>query len=182
MAPIPRLPFKDSTWKQNFFIKKQEVIGLHISESEVSQSCLILCDPMDCSLPGSSIHGIFQARILEWVAISFSRTSSQLRDWTRVSRIVGRHFSVWATREDKVLGNLIWEHLFCFCKDDRFLSQMAFSWSVWKLFHGNNAINLLVWDYIHWFNFLKTINGLASQTWQGWARLLSASQWEILEY
>ena len=43
------------------------------SESEVAQSCLTLCDPMDCSLPGSSVHGIFQAWILEWVAISFSR-------------------------------------------------------------------------------------------------------------
>ena len=42
------------------------------SESEVTQSCLILSDPMDCSLPGSSIHGIFQARILKWVAIAFS--------------------------------------------------------------------------------------------------------------
>ena len=42
------------------------------SESEVTQSCLTLCDPMDCSLPGSSIHGIFQARVLEWGAIAFS--------------------------------------------------------------------------------------------------------------
>ena len=42
------------------------------SESEVAQSCLTLSDPMDCSLPGSSIHGIFQARVLEWVAITFS--------------------------------------------------------------------------------------------------------------
>ena len=42
------------------------------SESEVAQSCLTLCDPMDCSLPGSSIHGILWARILEWVAIPFS--------------------------------------------------------------------------------------------------------------
>ena len=50
------------------------------SESEVAQSCLTLCDPMDCSLPGSTIHGIFQARILEWVAISFSRRSSLPRD------------------------------------------------------------------------------------------------------
>ena len=48
-------------------------------ESEVAQLCLTLCDPMDCSLPGSSIHGIFQARILEWIAISFSRGSSQPR-------------------------------------------------------------------------------------------------------
>ena len=42
------------------------------SESEVAQSCLTLSDPMDCSLPGSSVHGIFQARVLEWGAISFS--------------------------------------------------------------------------------------------------------------
>ena len=46
------------------------------SESEVAQSCPTLCDPMDCSPPGSSVHGILQARILEWVAISFSRESS----------------------------------------------------------------------------------------------------------
>ena len=51
----------------------------------VAQSCPTLCDPMDCSLPGSSVHGILQARILEWVAISFSRVSSQCRDQTWVS-------------------------------------------------------------------------------------------------
>ena len=45
-------------------------------ESEVVQSCLTLCDPMDCSLPGFSVHGIFQARVLEWVVIFFSRGSS----------------------------------------------------------------------------------------------------------
>ena len=61
------------------------------SESEVTQSCPTLCDPMDCSLPGSSLHGILQARILEWVAISFSRGSSRPRDQTWVSRILGRH-------------------------------------------------------------------------------------------
>ena len=65
--------------------------------SEVAQSCPTLCDPMDCSLPGS-IHEIFQARILEWVAISFSRGSSRSREWTWVSRISGRRFTVWATR------------------------------------------------------------------------------------
>ena len=63
-----------------------------IKWSEVSQLCPTLCDPMDCSLPGSSVHGIFQARVLEWVAISFSRGSSWLRDQTQVSHIVGRHF------------------------------------------------------------------------------------------
>ena len=47
------------------------------SESEVAQLCLTLCDPMDCSLPGSSVRGIFQARVLEWGAIAFSATVSQ---------------------------------------------------------------------------------------------------------
>ena len=64
------------------------------SENEVAQSCPTLCDPMDCSLPGSSIHGIFQARILECIAISLSRESSRPRDRTQVSCIVGRHFTV----------------------------------------------------------------------------------------
>ena len=57
------------------------------SESEVAQSCLTLSDLMDCSLPGSSVHGIFQARMLEWAATSFSRGSSQPKDGTQVSRI-----------------------------------------------------------------------------------------------
>ena len=65
----------------------------------VVQSTPTLCDPMDCSLPGSSVLGILQARILEWVAISFSRGSSLPRDWTWVSHIGGRHFNLWATRE-----------------------------------------------------------------------------------
>ena len=60
---------------------------------------------MDCSLPGSSINGIFQARVLEWVAISFSRGSSWPRDRTLVSRIVGRRFTVWATSEDFYSGD-----------------------------------------------------------------------------
>ena len=68
-------------------------------ESEVSQLCPTLCNPMDCSLPGSSTHGIFQARVLEWGATSFSRRSSQHRDWTWVSPIADRRFTVWATKE-----------------------------------------------------------------------------------
>ena len=69
------------------------------SKSEFTQSSRTLCDPMDCSLPGSSLHGILQARVLEWVAISFSRGSSWPRDRTRVSRIAGRRFNLWAIRE-----------------------------------------------------------------------------------
>ena len=55
-------------------------VDISLCESKVAQSCPTLCDPMDYSLPGSSLRGIFQARILEWVAISFSRRSSQPRD------------------------------------------------------------------------------------------------------
>ena len=69
------------------------------SESEVAQSCLILCDPMHYSLPGSSIQGIFQARVLEWVAISLSRGSFRPRGWIQVSHIAGRCFTTWATRD-----------------------------------------------------------------------------------
>ena len=58
-----------------------------------------LCDPMEYNLLGSSVYGIFQARILEWVAISFSRESSWPRYQTQVSCIAGRFFTIWATRE-----------------------------------------------------------------------------------
>ena len=64
----------------------------------IAQSCPTLCDPMDCHPPGSSVHEIFQARILEWVAISFSRGSSQPRDRTWVSCTAGKFFTDWATR------------------------------------------------------------------------------------
>ena len=82
-------------------ILKDDVVKVmhSVQFSSVAQPCPTLCDPMDYSLPGSSFHGIFQARILDWVAISFSR-SSRPRDWIRVSRIVGRRFTVGATREE----------------------------------------------------------------------------------
>ena len=74
------------------------VICLQV-KSEVAQSCPTLCNPMACSPPGSSVHGVVQARELEWVVISFSRGSSRPRDQTWVSRIAGRRFTIWATRE-----------------------------------------------------------------------------------
>ena len=55
--------------------------------------------PMDCSLPGSSVHGILPGNVLEWVAISFSRASSQPRDQTQFYHIAGRCFTIWVTRE-----------------------------------------------------------------------------------
>ena len=68
-------------------------------ETEVTQLCLTLYNSMDCSLPGSSVRGIFQARVLEWVAISFFRGSSWPRDWTQVSCITDKFFTSRATRE-----------------------------------------------------------------------------------
>ena len=75
-----------------------------VKSSQVTQSCPTLCDPVDYSPPGSSVHGILQARILEWVAISFSRGSSWPKDRTQVSHIAGRCFNLWATR--KIRQNL----------------------------------------------------------------------------
>ena len=80
---------------------------------KVAQSCPALCNPIDCSLPGSSIHGIFQARVLEWVAISFSRGCSQPRYQTWVSCIAGKFYTVRVTREVSPLSILLLE--FC-CK------------------------------------------------------------------
>ena len=87
-------------WLFVFAINLQGVMpdmGKKVKESEVTQSCPTLCHPMNCSLPGSSVHGIFQAIVLEWIAISFSGGSSRPRDQTWVSLIVDRRFTFWAT-------------------------------------------------------------------------------------
>ena len=84
--------------KRCLLLGRKSLTNLEVKWSEVAQSCPTLCNPMD-SLPGSSVHGILQARILEWVAISFSRGSSWPRDRTQVSCIAGRRFTIWATRE-----------------------------------------------------------------------------------
>ena len=77
---------------------------------KVAQSCPTLCDPMGYSLPGSSVHGIFQATILEWIAISFSRRPSQPRNRTQVPCFTGSFFIVWIIRE----AYPIWYQLNCF--------------------------------------------------------------------
>ena len=74
---------------------------------KAAQLCPTLCDSMDYSLLGSSVQGISQAIILEWVVISFSRGSSQPRDWTQVSGIASGFFTSWATREALIwLGHI----------------------------------------------------------------------------
>ena len=72
----------------------------------VTPSYLTPCDPMDCSPPGSSVHGILQARTLEWVAIPFSRRWP--RDRTQVSCTAGRIFTIWATRKEKSFYSAYW--------------------------------------------------------------------------
>ena len=72
---------------------------LYLVQLLVAQSCPTLCDPIHCSPPGSSVHGLLQARIVEWVPFPFFRRYSQLREWTWVSCIAGRFFTMWATRE-----------------------------------------------------------------------------------
>ena len=85
---------------RNFSLRSQGSQGYVLtSEVKVAQSCPTLCDPMDYT-----VHGILQVRILEWVAFPFSRGSSQPRDWTQVSRLAGRFFTSWATREAHILS------------------------------------------------------------------------------
>ena len=73
--------------------------GLNAWSVSVTQSCPTLCDPTDYSPPGTPVQGIFQARILEWVVIPFSRGSSLPRDQTWVSCIAHKFFTIWATRK-----------------------------------------------------------------------------------
>ena len=94
-------------WRLIFGNKCPTLVGSHayavargfMGISILSQSCLTPLSPTDCSLPGSSVHGILQARILEWVAISFFRGSSKPTDWTRVFCISGIFCTFWAIRE-----------------------------------------------------------------------------------
>ena len=94
---------------KHLFFSMTSFIGLIVTTSQkpsscalcvlVTQLCLTLCDPTNCSLPGFSVHGILQARIQEWIAIPFSRGSSQPRDLSLLSCIAGRLFTVWATQK-----------------------------------------------------------------------------------
>ena len=103
----------DAPHPGSFNLKHLMIDNRHIRSSYsicvcvlASQSCPTLCDPEDCSPPGSSVCGILQARILQWVAIPFSRGSSWLRGQTWVSCIAGRFFTIWATRETYLIGLL----------------------------------------------------------------------------
>ena len=88
-------------WERSSFVTAPWIgLDCFVCEKEiVTQSCWTLCDPVDCSPPGCSVHGILQASILEKVAIPFSRGSSRPWDQTWVFHIAGGSFTIWATRE-----------------------------------------------------------------------------------
>ena len=114
---------------------------LKVRWGEVAQSCLTLCDPMDRSLPVSSLHGIPLARVLEWAAISFSRGSSQPRDWTWVSCTAGGFFTTWATREAWVE---LWVAFFfsSLLQGRQDLSSWTRDWT--------HALAVEAWNLNHW--------------------------------
>ena len=101
-----------SRWCRWWFLGSEPRFNLRILLNTVfqkatmcvgAQSCLNLCNPINCSPPDSSVRGIFQSRILKWVAISFSRGFFWPRDRTPVSCIAGRFFTIWATREKRLV-------------------------------------------------------------------------------
>ena len=141
-----------------FFWLHCEACGILVSwwsEVLVHQSCPTLCDPTDYSLPGFSVSGILQARILEWIAIPFSRGSSQPREQTWVSCIAGRFFTVWTTGKTNQGSNpnpLHWKHrvffFFFFTMIKVFTFIYLFIFISWRLItsqHFSGFCHTLTW-------------------------------------
>ena len=110
-----------------------------------SQLCPALCDPMDCSLPGSSIHGILQTRILGWVAIPFSRGSSRPKDPTQVSHTAGGFFTIWTTKQ-ALLRMKSLQMVKPGLKLKQFNSKNAFFTSFVKLLWGSSDSWIFKWS------------------------------------
>ena len=149
---VPDWSFPSSPFRAQ--LNNQGAFTFHVLDTQL---CLTLCDPMDGSLPSSSVHGIFQARILEWFSISFSRGSSWPRDWTQVSCIAGKFLIDWATRvaltlytipANGFLGYLLGGGMsfsFCFCMSaiKLVISSAIYQWSLVKRTFGSLKINWL---------------------------------------
>ena len=122
-------------------ITKRYVLKNHCSLSEVAQSCPTLCDPMDCRPPGSCVHEVFQAEILEWVVISYSRVTSRPRDWTPIScgSCIGRrilnHCATCEAPKD-------FQGVFC--------SVFAFSYVNIQFLYSHLELLLGRWILYHW--------------------------------
>ena len=136
-----------------------------------TQSCPTLCDPMDCSLPGSSVHGILQAWILAWVAIPFFRVFSQPREGTQFSHTAGRFFTIWATREE-VLPSLNNPCHFCCCKFSKVLKCTCkiHKKSKIQMFHEMRALN--VENVAHWRLAVLIYQKMTSCSRSAWNLLL----------
>ena len=161
---------------------KEVVKRMYESESEtVSRSVMSdsLWPPMDCSPPGSAVHGILQARILVWVAIPVSRGSFQPRDQTWVSCIAGRFFTVWVTREYMHVYAYVLSHFSCVWLGDimdcnlpassvhGILQARRLEWVAMPSFSGIYLsiylsiylyISVCVYTYIHMITFLYNRN------------------------
>ena len=119
--------------------------------AKLLQSCLTLCNPMDCSLPRSSVHGILQARILEWVAMPSSRGSSQHRDWTHISGIAGGFLTTEPSGEAKI-NVLFPDSQFHILQCSVFKRNPLSSCNRWKVvFKENNLIVIMIFFILFYF-------------------------------
>ena len=145
----------------------------------VAQSCRTLCDPMDYSPPGSSVHGILQARILGRVAFPFSRGSFQPRDRTQVSHIAGRFFTIWAKYiaskwfSKEYIMTLLWGKKALLCLIKQFISFILFILICIYLFICSLFVGLF-----SWFQHSSVINNILLQrevkvTWRLVGKFLS---------
>ena len=124
-----RTQFLSISYLSHYFLKvKVKVL--------VTESCLTLCDHIDCSPPGFSVHGIIQARILELVAISFSKESSPPRDRIWVSYTADRLFTNWATMETKALTKSI--------------SYLSYYVLTLPIVGQDSATSLSLFTFLHW--------------------------------
>ena len=142
------------------------------SESEVAQSCPTLCDPMDCSLSGSFVHGILQARIQEWVAISFSRGSSQPRDRIRVSCIAGGGFTIWDTREAPFMyvdaTNIIYKQLKSCRYSFQIKASIPRSLGLLPIFCLKNLYSVIS-QVVQWLEFIDSALSLLWSRFSPWS-------------
>ena len=144
-----------------------------------SLSCVWLFATMDCSPPGSSVHGILQARILEWVAIPFSRGSSQPRDQTQVSCIAGRGFNLWATGEaqtktrEGASAPFSWRRSWCFCQKSRSLLEYSYLWAgslwlkPWIFFSSPRLSSELIWVFVQSIQIFRSFLVLLTHAAEG---------------
>ena len=140
---------------------------------EVTQPCPTLCDPVGWSPPGSSVHGILQARTLEWVAVPFSSGSSRPRNQTRISWIADRFFTSWATKE-----------VLCAHEESQSLKWILLTFSRWSrmcdtvaVMQSSSCRIFGKYALIRWLMFFKTISRLFNMPcWRPKGRTLDKSK------